>query len=136
MGLERKALTQFPAVLDNLAKNLTWTSSLGEAYHNQASEVMAAVQTLRAKAKAAVTSSPVRKLRWCNKRRRPSLYSPRTAGRICSGIQSGGNLRLSLRHPGIHHGDVAAAVIGFGAGIALGALAGGGCCGWGGLLEL
>ena len=48
-----KALTQFPAVLDNLAKNLTWTSSLGEAYHNQASEVMAAVQTLRAKAKAA-----------------------------------------------------------------------------------
>ena len=40
-----KALTQFPGVLDNLAKNLTWTSSLGEAYHNQASEVMAAVQT-------------------------------------------------------------------------------------------
>src|SRR5277367_2073064 len=28
-----KALTQFPSVLDNLAKNLSWTSSLGEAYH-------------------------------------------------------------------------------------------------------
>ena len=27
-----KALTQFPSVLDNLAKNLTWTSALGEAY--------------------------------------------------------------------------------------------------------
>jgi hypothetical protein len=39
-------------VLDNLAKNLTWISSLGEAYHNQQSEVMTAIQTLRAQAKA------------------------------------------------------------------------------------
>ncbi|MGC2613320.1 MAG: DUF3300 domain-containing protein, partial [Terracidiphilus sp.] len=35
-----KALTQFPSVLDNMAKNLTWTSSLGEAYHNQSADVM------------------------------------------------------------------------------------------------
>ncbi|MGA7242761.1 MAG: DUF3300 domain-containing protein [Terracidiphilus sp.] len=48
-----KALTQFPSVLDNLAKNLTWTSSLGEAYHMQAADVMSAVQVLRAKAQAA-----------------------------------------------------------------------------------
>jgi hypothetical protein len=48
-----KALTQFPSVLDNLAKNLAWTSSLGEAYHNQAADVMTAVQTLRAQAQAA-----------------------------------------------------------------------------------
>ena len=48
-----KALTQFPSVLDNLAKNLSWTSSLGEAYHTQAADVMTAVQVLRAKAKAA-----------------------------------------------------------------------------------
>jgi hypothetical protein len=48
-----KALTQFPSVLDNLAKNLAWTSSLGEAYHTQAADVMTAVQVLRAKAKAA-----------------------------------------------------------------------------------
>ena len=41
-----KALTAFPSVLDNMAKNLSWTSSLGEAYHNQASDVMKAVQTL------------------------------------------------------------------------------------------
>jgi hypothetical protein len=40
-GASVKALTEFPSVLDNLAKNLTWTSSLGEAYHNQPSEVMA-----------------------------------------------------------------------------------------------
>jgi hypothetical protein len=48
-----KALTQFPSVLDNLAKNPSWTSALGEAYHLQAADVMSAVQVLRAKAKAA-----------------------------------------------------------------------------------
>jgi len=48
-----KALTQFPSVLDNLAKNLSWTSALGEAYHTQAADVMSAVQVLRAKAQAA-----------------------------------------------------------------------------------
>jgi hypothetical protein len=48
-----KALTQFPSVMDNMAKNLTWTFSLGEAYHSQAADVMTAVQTLRAKAEAA-----------------------------------------------------------------------------------
>jgi hypothetical protein len=48
-----KALTQFPAVLNNLAANLTWTSELGEAYHTQSADVMAAVQVLRAKALAA-----------------------------------------------------------------------------------
>ena len=45
-----KALTQFPSVLGNLAKNLSWTSALGEAYHTQAADVMGAVQFLRAKA--------------------------------------------------------------------------------------
>jgi hypothetical protein len=36
---------QFASVMENMAKNIAWTSSLGEAYHNQASDVMAAVQT-------------------------------------------------------------------------------------------
>src|SRR5262245_13454366 len=48
-----KGLTQFPTVLNNMAESLSWTSQLGEAYHMQKSEVMAAVQTLRAQAKAA-----------------------------------------------------------------------------------
>lgn len=47
-----KALTEFPSVLENMAQNLTWTSSLGEAYHNQQADVMSAIQTLRAQAKA------------------------------------------------------------------------------------
>ena len=43
-GPSVKALTQFPSVLHNLAKNLSWTSSLGQAFENQQSDVMAAVQ--------------------------------------------------------------------------------------------
>lgn len=50
-----KALTQFPSVLDSLANNLAWTSSLGQAFHFQQAEVMAAVQVMRARAKAAGT---------------------------------------------------------------------------------
>ncbi len=47
-----KALTQFPSVLENMSTNLTWTSSLGEAFHDQQADVMAAIQTLRTQAKA------------------------------------------------------------------------------------
>jgi hypothetical protein len=50
-----KALTQFPSVLDNLAHNLSWTSSLGKAFADQQADVMAAVQAMRAKAQAAGT---------------------------------------------------------------------------------
>jgi Protein of unknown function (DUF3300) len=48
-----KALTQFPSVLANLDKNLSWTSALGEAYVNQQEAVMDAVQVMRARAEAA-----------------------------------------------------------------------------------
>jgi hypothetical protein len=45
-----KALAQFPSVLENMDKNLSWTSSLGEAYVNQPDDVTKAVQTLRGQA--------------------------------------------------------------------------------------
>ena len=48
-----KALTEFPSVLANMDKNLSWTSSLGDAYVNQQQAVMDAVQAMREKAKAA-----------------------------------------------------------------------------------
>jgi len=128
-----KALTQFPKVLDNLAKNLTWTSSLGEAYHNQASEVMAAIQTLRAKAKAAgiLKSTPQMTVAQQTPETiviQPAnpqvVYVPEYNPAVIYGTP--------YVTPGYTAGDVAAAsVIGFGAGVALGALAGGGCCGWG-----
>jgi hypothetical protein len=45
-----KALAQFPSVLENMDKNLSWTSSLGDAYANQQQDVTSAVQTLRQQA--------------------------------------------------------------------------------------
>ena len=48
-----KALTAFPAVLANMDRNLSWTSSLGDAYVNQEQDVMNAVQVLRQRAQQA-----------------------------------------------------------------------------------
>ncbi len=48
-----KALAAFPAVLGNMDKNLSWTSSLGDAYYNQQQDVMDAVQFMRKKAQDA-----------------------------------------------------------------------------------
>ncbi len=48
-----KALTAFPSVLGNMDKNLSWTSSLGDAYYNQQQDVMDAVQVMRKKAQDA-----------------------------------------------------------------------------------
>ena len=48
-----KALTAFPSVLGNMDKNLSWTSSLGDAYYNQQAEVMDAVQVMRQRAQQA-----------------------------------------------------------------------------------
>jgi hypothetical protein len=45
-----KALTQFPSVIENMDKNLSWTSSLGDAYANQQQEVTDAVQMMRRQA--------------------------------------------------------------------------------------
>ena len=48
-----KALTAFPSVLGNMDKNLSWTSSLGDAYYHQQEDVMNAVQVMRQKAEQA-----------------------------------------------------------------------------------
>jgi len=48
-----KALAAFPSVLGNMDKNLSWTSSLGDAYYNQQPDVMDAVQVMRRRAQDA-----------------------------------------------------------------------------------
>jgi hypothetical protein len=129
-----KALTQFPSVVDNLAKNLSWTSSLGEAYHNQAADVMAAVQTLRAQAKAAgnlksgsqitvTQESPnVIVIQPANPQ---VVYVPQYNPTVVYGTP--------YQPPGYSAGDMAAAsILSFGVGIAVGAIiANNSCCGWG-----
>jgi uncharacterized membrane protein YgcG len=48
-----KALCAFPTVLGNMDKNISWTSSLGDAYYNQEQNVMDAIQVMRQKAQQA-----------------------------------------------------------------------------------
>ena len=128
-----KALTQFPSVLTNMGKNLTWTSSLGEAYHTQAAEVMSAIQVLRAQAKAAgnlksgsqitvVMESPQTILI------QPSdpqvVYVPQFNPAVVYGTP--------YTTPGYSAADVAmTGALAFGAGVAVGAVMNSGCCGWG-----
>jgi hypothetical protein len=45
-----KALAEFPSVLANMDKNLSWTSSHGDAYINQQQDVMNTIQTMRQRA--------------------------------------------------------------------------------------
>jgi Protein of unknown function (DUF3300) len=128
-----KALVQFPSVLDNLAKNLSWTSALGEAYHNQSADVMTAIQTLRAKAKAAgnlKSSSQITVVQQSPEViviQSPSpqvVYVPQYNPTVVYG------------YPYVTPGYSTAAlvttgVLAFGAGIAVGAMMSGGCCAWG-----
>jgi hypothetical protein len=130
-----KALTQFPSVLENMSKNLTWTSSLGEAFHNQQADVMTAIQTLRTQAKAAGNLKTTPQVTVVQQSPEVIVIQP-TNPQI---------VYVPLYNPTVVYGtpylvpsytgwDVAAAgIIGFGAGIAVGAMmsGGGGCCSWG-----
>jgi len=128
-----KALTQFPSVLANLSKNLSWTSALGEAYHTQAADLMTAVQVLRAKAKAAgnlktgsqitvVQQSPqVIVIQPTNPQ---VVYVPQYNPTVVYGAP--------VVTPGYTTGEVVAAgVLAFGIGIAVGVAMSNSCCGWG-----
>jgi Protein of unknown function (DUF3300) len=128
-----KALTQFPSVLGNLAKNLSWASSLGEAYHNQAADVMSAIQVLRAKALAAgnlksgsqiVVTQESPQVIVIQPTNPQVVYVPTFNPAIVYGYP--------YVTPGYSTAAIAAtAVVAFGVGIAVGAMMSGGCCGWG-----
>lgn len=129
-----KALTQFPSVLDNLAKNLAWTSALGEASATQQPDVMTAIQRMRAKAQAAgnLKSSPEIKV---------VQESPQTIVIQPANPQV---VYVPVYNPAVVYGVPYAypgyvyvvpppptAAIVFGVGIMVGAMVYGGCCGWG-----
>src|SRR5215469_238410 len=132
-----KALTQFPSVLSNMASNLSWTSALGEAYHNQTSEVMTAIQTLRAQAKAAgnlksgsqitvVQQSPnVIVIQPANPQ---VVYVPVYDPAVVYGTAYVVPAYTYVPPPG--GAVVAAGLIGFAAGVAI-ASSHAGCCAWG-----
>jgi hypothetical protein len=129
-----KALTQFPSVLDNMAKNLSWTSALGEAYHTQAADVMSAIQFLRAKAKAAGNLKSGSQIVVVQE-------SPQT---IVIQSASPQVVYVPVYNPAVVYGvpyvyptyvypapPPSTAVLAFGVGIAVGAMMSNSCCGWG-----
>src|SRR5271168_1952432 len=128
-----KALTQFPSVLNNMAQNMAWTSQLGEAYHNQAADVMTAVQTLRAQAKAAGNLKSGSQITVVQQSPQTIVIQPTNPQVVY----------VPEYNPAVIYGTpyvvpayttadvVATGVLAFGAGLAIGAMMSGGCCGWG-----
>lgn len=128
-----KALTQFPSVLNNMAQNLSWTSQLGEAYHNQASDVMTAIQTLRAQAKAAGNLKSGSQITVVQQSPQTIVIQP-TNPQIVYVPQYNPTVVYGTPYvvPGYSTADVVATgLLSFGAGMAVGAMMSGGCCGWG-----
>ena len=128
-----KALTQFPSVLDNMAKNLSWTSSLGEAYSTQSGDVMTAVQVLRGKAYAAGNLQSGSQITVVQQSPNVIVIQP-TNPQVVYVPQYNPTVVYGTTYvtPGYSAATVAATgILAFGAGIAVGAaMSGGGCCGW------
>jgi Protein of unknown function (DUF3300) len=127
-----KALTQFPSVLDNLAKNLSWTSALGEAYHTQAADVMGAVQFLRGKAQAAGNLKSGSQITVVQQSPQTIVIQPTNPQVVYVPTY---NPTVVYGYPYVTPGYSAAAVattavVAFGVGIAVGAMMSGGY-GWG-----
>lgn len=129
-----KALTQFPSVLDNLAKNLAWTSALGEASATQQPDVMAAVQRMRAKAQAAGNLKSSAEIKVVQESPQTIVIQPANPQIVYVPVY---NPAVIYGVPYVYPGYVyvspppSTAVIAFGVGIMVGAMMYGGCCGWG-----
>jgi hypothetical protein len=128
-----KALTQFPSVLENLAKNLSWTSALGEASATQQQDVMAAVQRMRAKAQAAGTLKSGNQITVVQEAPQTIVIQPANPQIVYVPTYNPTVVYgAPVVVPGYSSADVAAAaILSFGVGIAVGAAMYGGCCGWG-----
>jgi len=128
-----KALTQFPSVLDNLAKNLAWTSALGEASALQQQDVMAAIQRMRAKAQAAGNLKSTPEIKVVQESPQTIVIQPANPQIVYVPVYSPTVVYgAPVVTPGYTSGDVAAAaIISFGVGIAVGAMLSGGYYGWG-----
>ena len=131
-----KALTQFPTVLDQLARNLAWTSTLGEAATTQRGDVMAAIQRMRTKAQAAGNLKSSSEIKVVQESPQTIVIQPANPQVIY----------VPQYNPTVVYGPpiivpsytyypppnvATTAIISFGAGIAIGAAISGGCGGWG-----
>ena len=128
-----KALTQFPSVLENLAKNLSWTSALGEAYHTQPADVMKAVQVLRAKAQAAGNLKSGSQITVVPQSPQVIVIQPTNPQVVYVPVYNPTVVYgYAYVTPGYVAPPAATAMLAFGVGIAVGAMMSNNrCCGWG-----
>jgi len=128
-----QALTQFPSVLDNLARNLSWTSALGEAYHTQAADVMSAIQVLRGQAMAAGNLKSGPQITVVQQSPQVIVIQP-TNPQVVYVPQYNPTVVYGAPYvtPGYSTADVVATgILAFGIGIAVGAaISNNNCCGW------
>ncbi|HEY4777676.1 MAG TPA: DUF3300 domain-containing protein [Candidatus Acidoferrales bacterium] len=128
-----KALTQFPSVLDNLAKNLAWTSALGEASATQQQDVMAAVQRMRAKALAAGNLKTGPEIKVVQEAPQTIVIQPANPQIVYVPVYNPTVIYgAPIVVPGYYYRGVSTVtVISFGGGIVVGRTVYGGCCLWG-----
>jgi hypothetical protein len=127
-----KALTQFPSVLDDLSKNLAWTSALGEASATQQQDVMAAVQRMRAKALAAGNLKSGSEIKVEQPAPQTIVIQPANPQIVYVPVYSPAVVYgAPIIVPGYYYRGPSVTVISFGGGIVVGASIYGGCCGWG-----
>jgi Protein of unknown function (DUF3300) len=130
-----KALTQFPTVLDQMGKNLAWTSALGDAAYNQQKDVMASVQRLRAQAKAAGNLKSGQQIQVVQQDPQTIVIQPANP-QVVYVPQYNPTVVYGTPYnpPGYSTGAmVATGLLSFGVGIAVGAAINNhnSCCGWG-----
>jgi hypothetical protein len=70
-----KSLTAFKPVLDQMAKNMPWTTALGQAYYNDPDDVMNAIQVMRERASRAGKLQSTTRLRVATAAA-PANYTP------------------------------------------------------------
>lgn len=129
-----KALTAFPSVLSQMANNLAWTSQLGEVYHFQATDVMQAVQALRAQAQAAGNLKSSSQMTVVEQSPSTIVIEPVNPSVVYVPVYNPAVIYgTAYVVPGYTAGEMAAAsMISFGAGVAIGAMMSGACChAWG-----
>ena len=139
-----QALVTFPDLLKRLDEGLPWTTDLGNAFLDQPSEVMDAVQRMRKKAKdgGKLESNKEQKIEVQTVDSKnviviqPSdpevIYVPSYNPTVVYGPPPPAYAYPPVYYPPYTAGAVVAtAAISFGVGMAMGAMWGGGCCGWG-----
>ena len=127
-----QALTQFPSVLANLAKNISWTSALGEASALQQQATLDAVQRMRAQAYAAGNLKSGTEIKVVQESPQVIVIQPANPQIVYVPTYNPSVVYgTTVVTPGYSTSDVvAASIISFGLGVAIGAAVSNSSCGY------